>query len=86
LNCQWKPSLQDKPDCWISRLNDSIVLEVKAAEMINSDSYPTGYTLRFPRVVKIRFDKDWNESLKLTEMEELLNQNKYSKNLKRKLD
>jgi len=78
--------LQDKPDCWISRLNDSIVLEVKAAEMINSDSYPTGYTLRFPRVVKIRFDKDWNESLKLTEMEELLNQNKYSKNLKRKLD
>lgn len=78
--------MQDKPDCWISRLNDSIVLEVKAAEMINSDSYPTGYTLRFPRVVKIRFDKDWNESLKLTEMEELLNQNKYSKNLKRKLD
>jgi DNA ligase-4 len=60
LECKWKPSLQDRPDCWITNLSRSIILEVKAAEMIVSESYPTGHTLRFPRVVKIRYDKDWN--------------------------
>jgi ATP-dependent DNA ligase len=30
--------------------------------MIVSDSYPTGFTLRFPRVVKVRYDKDWSEA------------------------
>lgn len=62
MNCKWKPSLHDRPDCWVRGLNRSVILQVKAAEMIVSDSYPTGHTLRFPRVVKIRYDKDWNEA------------------------
>lgn len=62
LDCKWKPGLQDRPDCWITTLSRSVVLEVKAAELIVSDSYPTAHTLRFPRVVKIRYDKDWNEA------------------------
>ena len=31
LDCKWKPGLQDRPDCWVTNLNKSIVLEVKAA-------------------------------------------------------
>lgn len=60
LEYPWKHSLQDRPDCWVDHLYNSMVLEVKAAEIIASDSYPTGHTLRFPRVAKIRYDKDWN--------------------------
>lgn len=54
--------------------------------MIVSESYPTGYTLRFPRVVKIRYDKDWNEAQTLNDIQDLSNSSLYSKNLKRKLD
>ena len=52
--------------------------------MIASDSYPTGYTLRFPRIVKIRYDKDWNEAERVEALEELSNKAKYSKHMKRK--
>lgn len=54
--------------------------------MIASDSYPTRFTLRFPRVVKIRYDKDWSEAQTVKDIEELSNNTLYSKNMKRKLD
>lgn len=54
--------------------------------MITSDSYPTRFTLRFPRVVKIRYDKDWSEAETVKNIEELSNNTLYSKNLKRRLD
>lgn len=54
--------------------------------MITSDSYPTRFTLRFPRVVKIRYDKDWSEAETIKNIEELSNNTLYSKNLKRRLD
>lgn len=56
----WKPKVDDKPDCYIDSPNNSIVLEVKAAELIKSDAFATEKTLRFPRVVKVRYDKDWH--------------------------
>ena len=51
-----------KPDLWI-RPEDSIVIEVKAAEISPSNSYAVNYTLRFPRVVRVREDKNWSVSL-----------------------
>lgn len=54
--------------------------------MITSDSYPTRFTLRFPRVVKIRYDKDWSEAETVKNIEELSNNTLYSKNMKRRLD
>ena len=56
----WKPKLDDKPDCFINNLTNSIILEVKAAEFISSEAFGAPITLRFPRVEKIRYDKDWN--------------------------
>ena len=32
---------------------------------MKSDTFPTKVTLRFPRVLKIRYDKDWEEALTL---------------------
>jgi len=78
--------MQDKPDCWVNSLSKSLVLEIKAAEMTLSESYPAGYTLRFPRVVKIRYDKDWNEAQTLNDIQDLSNSTLYSKNMKRKLE
>lgn len=54
------------PDCWIDP-TESIVLEIKAAEIIPSKSFKTGYTLRFPRYERIRKDKDWQSSMSLDE-------------------
>ena len=55
--------MSDRPDAFIADPSKSIVLEVKAGEVVPSDVYPCRYTLRFPRVLKIRFDKDWHEGL-----------------------
>lgn len=61
---------KEKPDLWIDPTK-STILQVKAAEIINSGRFKTGCTLRFPRVEKVRSDKNWNECLTLKELEEL---------------
>ncbi|GAB1869757.1 DNA ligase 4 [Camponotus japonicus] len=49
---------KEQPDVWI-RPENSIILKIRATEMIRSNEYPIGYSLRFPRVVDIRMDKPW---------------------------
>lgn len=39
--------------------------QVRAAEIVASDQYRTGCTLRFPRIERIRDDKAWHECLTL---------------------
>ncbi|KAI8596789.1 ATP dependent DNA ligase domain-containing protein [Dissophora ornata] len=47
----------------------SIVVEVKAAEIIsNSESYAAEYTLRFPRFLHIREDKDCTSCMTMSEV------------------
>lgn len=55
-----------KPDFMIDPAK-SIVVQVKASEIIPSDVYPTNYTLRFPRITKIRKDKSPNEIMEVKE-------------------
>lgn len=57
------------PDVWLDP-EKSIILQVKAAEIVPSDIYNAGYTLRFPRVVKVRDDKSWPDC---TSLQEVLN-------------
>ncbi|XP_023218047.1 DNA ligase 4-like isoform X3 [Centruroides sculpturatus] len=64
------PGHKEKPDVWIKPEN-SAVLQVKAAEITQSDQFKTGCSLRFPRVEKIRYDKSWNQCLTLSELENL---------------
>lgn len=52
-------SLQgNQPDVWIHP-EHSIILTIRATEMVRSNEYPTGYSLRFPRVINVRTDKPW---------------------------
>jgi ATP-dependent DNA ligase len=44
-------------------LMNSVILEVKAAEIVASENFATDCTLRFARTMKIRYDKDWAEGL-----------------------
>ena len=48
-----------------------IWFQVKAAEIIDSERFKTGFTLRFPRVEKFRDDKEWYDCMTVPEVEEL---------------
>ena len=60
----------EKPDVWI-KPEDSVVLSVKASSVGTTDSFRTGFTLRFPRFKALRTDKDWTQALSLEEFKSL---------------
>lgn len=61
---------KEKPDLWIEPWNSQIV-QIRAAEIVVSDKYKCGCTLRFPRVEKVRADKEWYDCMNLDELEQL---------------
>lgn len=62
----------ERPDVWI-KPEDSVVICVKASSVAPSDSFRTGFTLRFPRFKRLRMDKDWKSSLSIDEFIDLKN-------------
>ena len=60
----------ERPDCWI-RPDESVVVEVKAAQVAPSDDFKLGLTLRFPRFKRLRSDKDWKSALSVSEFLDL---------------
>ncbi|CAH8474608.1 unnamed protein product [Schistosoma guineensis] len=64
---EWLCVNSERPDVWIAP-QSSLVLQLHGAELIQSDSYSCGMTLRFPRVVAIRYDKNWCDSLSMSEL------------------
>lgn len=79
LNPHWqkgKPSASIKfgkkqPDVWIDPKH-SVILEMKASELHRGDSFVTSHTLRFPRILKVRYDKPIDNCMSLEEFNELL--------------
>jgi DNA ligase-1 len=57
-----------KADVWIE---PNVVLEIAADEITKSPSHTAGVALRFPRLVKIRQDKDWQQATTLQELKEI---------------
>ena len=51
---------------------NSILLEVYGAELVPTTQFSSKHTLRFPRVHRLRTDKEWYEVDTLQMMEELL--------------
>jgi DNA ligase-4 len=59
----WRGAGKAKPDVILDSPAHGFVMEIRAAEIIPSDEFELGHTLRFPRaVVPIREDKDWNDA------------------------
>ncbi|KAM4711049.1 LOW QUALITY PROTEIN: DNA ligase 4 [Anableps anableps] len=59
----------EKPEVYIEPCN-SVIIQVKAAEIVGSDVYKTNCTLRFPRIEKIREDKEWHQCMTLGELDQ----------------
>ncbi|KAG9492228.1 hypothetical protein GDO78_000637 [Eleutherodactylus coqui] len=59
----------EKPEVFIEPRN-SVIVQVKAAEIVHSDMYKTNCTLRFPRIEKIRDDKEWYDCMTLDDLEQ----------------
>lgn len=59
----------EKPEVYIEPCN-SVIIQVKAAEIVGSDMYKTNCTLRFPRIEKIRDDKEWHQCMTLAELDQ----------------
>ncbi|XP_026867629.2 DNA ligase 4 [Electrophorus electricus] len=57
----------EKPEVYIEPQN-SVIIQVKAAEIVASDMYKTNCTLRFPRIERIREDKEWHQCMTLDEL------------------
>ena len=68
----WKPKKSDLPDFYFNPRN-SVVLEIRAAQVTDSTSYPGGLSLRFPRCDRVRFDKDWHDCTTLEDLRDLVN-------------
>ena len=66
--CLAETGIKDIPNVWIEP-KYSRVLEVLAAQITPSEKYKAGYTLRFPRVQRVRLDKVADQ---VTTMDELL--------------
>ena len=62
----------EKAQVWV-KPEDSVVVCVRAAELIVSEKYHCGFTLRFPRLESIRDDKDYSSILTEGELKDLWN-------------
>ena len=58
----WKYKAEDRPDRVIKDVTRSVVLQVKANELVQSSQYAIDFTWRFPRVERVRLDKAWDDS------------------------
>ncbi|KAG2197468.1 hypothetical protein INT47_003076 [Mucor saturninus] len=56
----------ERPDKLI-HYEDAIVVEIKGTEIIQSLQFGLQHTLRFPRMVRFRPDKDWKDIMTLSE-------------------
>ncbi|CCM06278.1 uncharacterized protein FIBRA_08529 [Fibroporia radiculosa] len=58
-----KRGQEDKGDVYLEP-EDSFIIKVKAAEIVTSDQYHMGLTMRFPRALKIRDDLDVSDCMR----------------------
>ena len=68
--------LVESEDGSLVRFKPKIVIEVAYEEIQKSPTYVSGYALRFPRFIRIRFDKGPDEADDLNRMEKLYKQQK----------
>lgn len=59
---------REKPELYVEPQN-SFIVQIKATEINSSSAYRTGCTLRFPRLEKVRDDKDWHQCMTTEELE-----------------
>ncbi|KAK5581379.1 hypothetical protein RB653_001411 [Dictyostelium firmibasis] len=61
-------SKQYAPDFIVKDIKQAMIFEIESAEFTKSDHHSTGYSMRFPRIIKIRNDKDYKTATTLEEL------------------
>ncbi|XP_060868826.1 DNA ligase 4 isoform X1 [Metopolophium dirhodum] len=69
-NIEWG---KEKPDLWIEP-ESSVIVQVKATEIMTSNIFKSKITLRFPRIERVRYDKPWHDCLTVKEFESIIKQ------------
>ncbi|XP_020879936.1 DNA ligase 4 isoform X2 [Arabidopsis lyrata subsp. lyrata] len=65
---------KERPDVWIESPEKSIILSITSdIRTIRSEVFVAPYSLRFPRIDKVRYDKSWHECLDVQAFVELVN-------------
>jgi DNA ligase-4 len=67
----WTPGAGERPDMVISDPSKSVILELRGAELVKTEKFPAGLCLRFPKVSKIRYDKNWDQCMTVLEIQGL---------------
>ncbi|XP_010545385.1 PREDICTED: DNA ligase 4 isoform X2 [Tarenaya hassleriana] len=65
---------KERPDVWIESPEKSIILSVTSdIRTIRSEVFAAPYSLRFPRIDRVRYDKPWHECLDVQSFVVLVN-------------
>ncbi|KFK27271.1 hypothetical protein AALP_AA8G360400 [Arabis alpina] len=65
---------KERPDVWIESPEKSVILSITSdIRTIRSEVFVAPYSLRFPRIDKVRYDKPWHECLDVQAFVELVN-------------
>lgn len=79
----WKPFNRDMVPSWLKMSSmanspnviiepkNSIIVTVKAAELLPTKSFMTECSMRFPRVTRLRLDKPWTDCMRYSELSKL---------------
>ncbi|EGC32964.1 hypothetical protein DICPUDRAFT_81260 [Dictyostelium purpureum] len=59
------------PDFIVEHPRDAMILEIESAELTKTNYHTSGYSMRFPRIVRFREDKDYKTATNLQELMEL---------------
>ncbi|XP_023546648.1 DNA ligase 4 isoform X1 [Cucurbita pepo subsp. pepo] len=64
---------KERPDVWIESPEKSIILSITSdIRTIKSEVFAAPYSLRFPRIQRVRYDKPWHECLDVQSFVELV--------------
>ncbi|KAK8466015.1 hypothetical protein PHAVU_009G235800 [Phaseolus vulgaris] len=64
---------KERPDVWVDSPEKSIILSITSdIRTIESEVFAAPYSLRFPRIDRVRYDKAWNECLDVQSFIELV--------------
>lgn len=64
---------KERPDVWVDSPEKSIILSITSdIRTIESEVFAAPYSLRFPRIDRVRYDKDWHECLDVQSFIELV--------------
>ncbi|GMP36722.1 hypothetical protein CsSME_00008751 [Camellia sinensis var. sinensis] len=67
---------KERPDVWIESPEKSIILSITSdIRTIRSEVFAAPYSLRFPRIDRVRYDKPWHECLDVQSFVELVHSN-----------